>query len=371
MAEVTQQKTSLISFEIKCSRTLKIPIMRSDSTRDSATRSPVTRSFAMALPTKRMRQKDHFDQPVSALVDQARNSYQMKYPRNTGNPSYVSRSGVVYINHMTLNEHMTIPGQLDKVMRAGGLSCPATMANVAALLDPLVYLWDIPPVDEQGKLTKAYKHAPLRMQGLMLVLHAMKVETDAAILCDQPEGVRQAASLADGLLTLMESHAGQFNPDLKATLAYTGEHAMPLHLLYCIKGLSLTASIYARCIEQGVGSGVSMNDRFERWSHLSRVLRYALSSIMGLDAQDKRVLKDSLPARVQDACFGATPKAVQLARDMVGRGFDLGGPRQLDRDVASVIASHLESGSVPLHESLWPLARTNRRNYEAWSGTPV
>lgn len=145
MAEVTQQKTSLISFEIKCSRTLKIPIMRSDSTRDSATRSPVTRSFAMALPTKRMRQKDHFHQPVSALVDQARNSYQMKYPRNTGNPSYVSRSGVVYINQMTLNEHMTIPGQLDKVMRAGGLSCPTTMANVAALLDPLVYLWDIPP----------------------------------------------------------------------------------------------------------------------------------------------------------------------------------------------------------------------------------
>ncbi len=346
--------------------------MRSDSTPPSVIHKPLTRTHAITPCKRGVRLDAPADQPDRALVDHVRNSYQVKQPKKTGNPSYVGRNGVVYPDQLTRGECMVMPGLLDKKMIEGGLSCPTTMADVAELLDPLVYQCCLTPFDDQGKLTKDYKYASLSMQGLMLVLHAMKVETDAAILCNHPEGVRQAASLADGLLTLMEHHAKEFNPDLKATMSYaSGCAAMPLHLLYCVKSLSLTASTYAKCIENGVGSGAAMKDRFARWSHLYRSLSYSLSHLMGLHEEDKSVVRDSLPARAQDACFGATPKAVQLARNMVRQGFDLGGPQLLDRDVAAVIASHLESGSVPLHERLWPLARANRHNYEAWSGVLV
>lgn len=345
--------------------------MRSDSVSPSVTRSPATRSCAIT-PRKPGELKDApTDKLDRALVGHARSSYQVKRPKNTGNPSYVGRYGVVYPDRMTRGVCMARPRLLDQTMTEGGLSCPVTMAKVDELLDPMVYGWDTTPVDDQGKLTEDYKEASPSMQGLMLVLYTMKVGIDSEILFDHPEGLRQAASLADGLLALVEHFAPEFRPELNMFVPYTsGCAAMPLHLLYCVKGLSVTASIYAKCIENGVGSRAVLKERFQRWSGLLHSLSSSLANCMGLGEKDKSVIMGSLPARAQNACFGAIPKAARSAQSLIQRGFDLGDQSMLPPELAAEIASHLHDGSAPMHDLLWPLARTNRSNHDAWSHVP-
>ncbi len=299
-------------------------------------------------------------QPGNARVENDLRSHVVRRPKNTGKPIYERQVRGGCLNSMERQDFLVASDSLQQIMAKGDLECPTTLLAVARLLNPLADRLGMVVIDDQRNLTPEYYSVAPSVRGLMLSLQHIKVEFESALLCDHRSDLHQAARMADGLLTVVHNFLTAF-PDA----------AGPLELLYSAKALSLISSIYARCVEKGVGDPDDMADRFRVWAGMHDDLWALQTNPVRVSDINRAVIAAQMPARVPNADFGTRFQAAASAQRLIRRGMDLGGSERLLPDVSSVIASHLQAGSVPLHDHLRAVALTNRRNYEAWSGTPV